>query len=1246
MICGIIIFVELVQYAFCATNLKLLVNGQLIQNREKSMKKFLAKLTLVFALVTFAFSAWAIVVARANDSVSAVQNEKAIDIYLIAGQSNAVGSTKITSGSTGVDASIYYENVWYAGEAHRQTSGSIGYNIDLSEKRMVAQGMGYTTQHIGPELGMAHFLNEHYGENGDRDVAIVKTAAGGTTLLLNERSVHAGDNKTGNQYYDNYGSWYPESLWDVRDNNGKKVNLWDAQYYYQRTGLQYRAFVKNIAEEYEYLVKQGYTDIKFRALIWMQGESDRKAPQDYADVFPIFVDDLRNRISEISGEDYSKMTIVAGEISQTFGSADATSVSLNTNFNEMLTELTGEIENMFTIPSAEFDINLPNGGGVVGSDSSHWNYDDMFEIGKLFGEIAYKAETVTKRFYIAKETRKTSSDPEKPSADFSTSAYFLDGETEVNLSFTMPYKFTLEDFGVFSEYSEENKVKRTLLDMVSQKYENNRRVYTVTLPVDQAYLIGDAMRCYAVYGDTQKIIVENTIAGNEYGANVVVENSGIGYANAPFKFSILPKANGRVKTLTVNGQPFAFEYGVNDYVIDNLSDFWDGENDVVIGVEYEKADEFMFEDLKTEYLIGEKYDNNYTVKIVDNQGAERTLSAGDYMVSGEVDVTRAGIYTLTFKRSGAQTKTVDIEVKYPTIRIKSAQLVYFVGESFNNDTLEIEVLDASGEMRTLDSSEYEVDSSAFDNRIVSSYMIKVTSVDTNYGWFTYYVDVKKEFTAQITGAKTEFYVGNEFSVGNNFKVMAKDADGTYELAEKYYTVDYSDFDNTTVGTYEIKVNVQRAGEITYEVTVSEKARLEVIGYTQVYYVGESFKDTSNSKSLTVNKILGGVTQKLSRGNYKVNYDAFDSTTPGTYTIIVTANNCEDFTFDVVVKVRYESLQVSIAKSEYYVGEDVELNGLVVTAQSSAYGNAVLSASEYTVDTTLYNKNVAGSYQILVSADGLWQAVTVTVKNLPTLQVSGYKGEFIVGEEFNVGEIVVKKNDNGTITTLTDYTVDNSAFNKDVVGNYTITVSAEGITTTYTVVVRELIMTGITASGAKNSFAYNEEFVSTGLVVKAVYEDGSEEEVTDYAINSTSYNKAVAGSYTIAVSYNGKSANYTVVVAQPLLSSITVSGAKNSFENNEEFVSTGLVVKAVYEDGSEVEITDYVIDNSAYNKAVAGTYTIVVSYNGKSANYDVTVAQAPASNDSGNGGCAGKAMEIMGLVTMLCALAFIGKKAGT
>lgn len=83
------------------------------------------------------------------------------------------------------------------------------------------------------------------------------------------------------------------------------------------------------------------------------------------------------------------------------------------------------------------------------------------------------------------------------------------------------------------------------------------------------------------------------------------------------------------------------------------------------------------------------------------------------------------------------------------------------------------------------------------------------------------------------------------------------------------------------------------------------------------------------------------------------------------------------------------------------------------------------------------------------------------------------------------------------------------------------------------------------------------------------------------------------------------------VTPKVLTGITVSGAKTDFTVGEEFVTTGLVVTAQYDDSSESIIsTGYDVDSSAVNKDAEGTYNIVVTYEGFQDNYDVTYT-APA-----------------------------------
>jgi hypothetical protein len=189
-------------------------------------------------------------------------------------------------------------------------------------------------------------------------------------------------------YSGNFGTWYPESMWEVKDGENK-VDLWSEKYYRFPTGFLFRELVTFIKSSYERLKNKGYTQINFKAFCWMQGESDRCFPCLYETCFRAFATDLRRYVSEICGRDCSSLPIICGEISRTFASANLDSVKINEEFIKMQNKLAQIIPNSYIIPSSSFDINLigDNGESVAeGSDSAHFNYEDMITLGKIFGQ--------------------------------------------------------------------------------------------------------------------------------------------------------------------------------------------------------------------------------------------------------------------------------------------------------------------------------------------------------------------------------------------------------------------------------------------------------------------------------------------------------------------------------------------------------------------------------------------------------------------------------------------------------------------------------------------------------------------------------------------------------------------------------------------------------------------------------------------------------------------------------------------
>lgn len=274
-----------------------------------------------------------------------------IDLYLIAGQSNAAGYSSVS----GVTRQTF-SNVMYAGEVNRPVGASGGSNSYLADfADSVTTGLGRSGNYIGPEYGIAEVLDQLY--TGDHKALIFKSAAGGTSL----QNTNSGESAT-------YGNWLPPS-----ERNNYPENA--------ATGVQYDVFMENFTAVYNKLVAQGYTP-RVRGMAWMQGEADRSAPGTYKSLIQTFIADIRADLSDVTGADLSQMPFVMGEISDTFGSYG--NVNTNRAFNDMLHEAASLVPGTAVTESGRYVINDAN--GIVGTDQYHWSGPDMEEIGMLFAE--------------------------------------------------------------------------------------------------------------------------------------------------------------------------------------------------------------------------------------------------------------------------------------------------------------------------------------------------------------------------------------------------------------------------------------------------------------------------------------------------------------------------------------------------------------------------------------------------------------------------------------------------------------------------------------------------------------------------------------------------------------------------------------------------------------------------------------------------------------------------------------------
>lgn len=146
---------------------------------------------------------------------------------------------------------------------------------------------------------------------------------------------------------------------------------------------------------------------------------------------------------------------------------------------------------------------------------------------------------------------------------------------------------------------------------------------------------------------------------------------------------------------------------------------------------------------------------------------------------------------------------------------------------------------------------------------------------------------------------------------------------------------------------------------------------------------------------------------------------------------------------------------------------------------------------------------------------------------------------------------------------------------------------------------------VTMPPSKTEYIQGESFDPQGMVVTATYDDGSTKVITDYVY-------APRGELTtehdeITVSYDGFTATTPITVTAPAaLSEIVVvtQPTKTAYLAGEPFDPTGMTVKAVFDDGSEITISAY-----TYKEYVeAGDTFVTLGYDGKTVNVPITVTE--------------------------------------
>ena len=301
-----------------------------------------------------------------------------IDVYIIAGQSNAEGSSNITqvdpqSGST-------YRSVLATADRRNADGYDVRYfgavnvlqDLDMPKISLqnVKMGLGTNADRIGPELGMANVLQD----NG-KTAAIFKYASGGTFLCDVNCQVDVSRAQ---------GTWASPSILAPQ----KEAGLTPDEHL---AGLMYRRLCYVVQEGCAALREIGYIPV-VKGFIWMQGEADSGDAQCanlYEEYLNMFIADLRADVARVAGNPNAQTCpFVIGKISPNgWYSGDPSAIA---RIRDAQDRVAAANENVYTIDTADLIIN--DGNTCLGSDQWHFNARDMYTLGKRFAAKALEAQ--------------------------------------------------------------------------------------------------------------------------------------------------------------------------------------------------------------------------------------------------------------------------------------------------------------------------------------------------------------------------------------------------------------------------------------------------------------------------------------------------------------------------------------------------------------------------------------------------------------------------------------------------------------------------------------------------------------------------------------------------------------------------------------------------------------------------------------------------------------------------------------
>ena len=596
----------------------------------------------------------------------------------------------------------------------------------------------------------------------------------------------------------------------------------------------------------------------------------------------------------------------------------------------------------------------------------------------------------------------------------------------------------------------------------------------------------------------------------------------------------------------------------------------------------------------------------------------------------------AGSYTVTVRPAdgyvfgdGSSSKTLQCSIKQ---KKSDLSLSSNSGSIYVNETLDFSISSSSEGDISVRSSDNSIALATVDNGKISVKGISagiarifVTQSETNNYFsttveYTITVESYDYSSAQIGTCTNAVYNGKEQTIINSGKGVIYDVStginaGDYNIMAT--TIDdylFADGSNTK----KTVCSIQKASPV-----------MKLISTSDNLYVGSSIElnvNLSNNGSFSVSSSDSSIAL-VSKNNNTVIIKGIKVGSSQIKVVSDSDNNYKSVTeiYNVNVK-ESELIGIDIiqkpSKLEYYVGDDVNLDGLRIVAKYSDGNSSEIHEYDYSPKRFA----TEGKETIIINYMGKMATFEVTVKRVEYESIS-IKNipriiNYYVGDKFSSEGLAISLNyNNGKIETIyTGFTTsieDGTVFEN--AGEIEVVVSYKGLKTSYVINVEQLAADNIIIKTLPNKINYvvGEKFDSTGLVLTVIKSDLTKNDISTgfyLSIDEGTVFKE-SGTKIININYGEKTLNFEVYVKKVKEFKVKQDSYKTRFYVGDKFDSSNMILSVLYEDGTSEEISSgFSLDiNDDYTFTSSGKQLLKVSYGDVSVDLEIQVLEKEIEN---------------------------------